>query len=304
MAKPRRKHCPPDTERLAALSAGLNHRIRGQAEVLERLVEAVVRRELNTAPQTGCREAFFFAGPTGVGKTETARLLAAGLFGDRALVRFDCSEYKTLESVAALLGNRAGDPGRFGQAYASVRAGVWLFDEIEKSHPEFVHLFLQMTEAGRLTLASGETLDLSRLYIVVTSNLGSAEIIGREHLPFASLEKHVVRCIQRHLRPELLARFKRPFVFRPLSREVQAEIAEQRVRQLVAWHLAQGRRIAYDNAIVQFVLQRGFSPRLGARPLLDTIHELVGNAISEDLLAGGCGEGRLVIAGQKLRLMP
>ncbi len=161
-----------------------------------------------------------------------------------------------------------------------------------------------MTDAGRLTLANGETLDLSRIYIVVTSNLGSAEILGREHLPFASLEKHVVRCIQRHLRPELLARFKRPFVFRPLTREVQAEIAAERLKDLMAWEGAQGRRITYDDAVVRFVLQRGFSPRLGARPLLDTLHELVGNAIAVSLLDGGRGEGRLVIEGPQLRLTP
>lgn len=112
---------------------------------------------------------------------------------------------------------------------------MWLLDEIEKAHPEFVHLLLQMTDAGRLTLANGETLDLSRIYIVVTSNLGSAEILGREHLPFASLEKHVVRCIRRHLRPELLARFGKPYVFRPLPREIQAEIAAEHLTELMRW---------------------------------------------------------------------
>ena len=90
-----------------------------------------------------------------------------------------------------------------------------------------------MTDAGRLTLADGRTLDLTGLYLVLTSNLGSAEILGRKHLPFASVEKHVLHCIQRHLRPELLARFKRPFVSRPLTREVQAEITEQRLSDLV-----------------------------------------------------------------------
>jgi ATP-dependent Clp protease ATP-binding subunit ClpA len=295
--------CQPDIRRLAELSQTLTRRIRGQDEILDRLVEEIVRRELNTVPQTGCRGALFFAGPTGVGKTETARLLAATLFGSEAFVRFDCSEFKTLGSIAGLLGDRAGDPGRFGQAYASVPAGVWLFDEIEKAHAEFVHLFLQMTDAGRLTLASGETLDLSRIYIVVTSNLGSAEILGREHLPFASLEKHVVRCIRRHLRPELLARFGKPYVFRPLTREVQAEIADEQLTGLMRWQREQGRCITFDESIVRFVLQRGFSPELGARPLLATIRELVGNAVGESLLSGGSGEGRLVIEGTQLRLV-
>lgn len=298
-----RKHASPDTQRLAALSVELSRRIRGQDEVLDRLVEEIVRRELNTVPQTGCRGALFFAGPTGVGKTETARLLAAQLFGPAAFVRFDCSEFKTPEVVAALLGSRQGDPVRFAQAYAQAPRGLWLFDEIEKSDPAFVQLFLQMTDAGRLTLADGRTLDLAGLYLVLTSNLGSAEILGRKHLPFASLEKHVLHCIQRHLRPELLGRFKRPFVFRPLTREVQAEITEQRLSDLVTWERQQGRQLTYDPAVVPFLLQRGFSPRLGARPLLDKIHELVGNAIAEDLLEGGRGHGRLVIEGTQLRLV-
>ena len=183
-------------------------------------------------------------------------------------------------------------------------AGVWLFDEIEKAHPEFVHLFLQMLDAGRLTLANGEVLDLTHLYIVMTSNLGSAEILGREHLPFASLEKHVTRCIQRHLRPELLARFKRPYVFRPLGREVQAEIAQQKLHDLAAWQQTQGRRITYAAVVVEFLVHRGFSPRLGARPLLDTIQELVGNAIADDLLANGRAQGQLVIEGTDLRVAP
>ncbi len=124
MNKPSNEPTPSLTERLARLCEELPRRIRGQAEVLDRLLEAVIRRELDTIPQTGCREALFFAGPTGVGKTETTRLLAAALFGPDAFVRFDCYEFKTLDSIAGLLGDRAGDTGRFGQAYAAVPAGV------------------------------------------------------------------------------------------------------------------------------------------------------------------------------------
>lgn len=274
----------------------------GQDEVLLRLSQAVCRIELSAVPSRGCSAAFFFAGPTGVGKTETAKTLAKLIFGPDRIVRFDCSEFKTLESVAALLGDRAGDRGRFGQAYAQVPEGVWLFDEIEKAHAELVHLFLQMTEPGHLTLANGEMLDFRPIYIVVTSNLGSAEILGREHLPFASLEKHVVRCIQKHLRPELLGRFGRPFVFRPLTREVQAQIVELHFDELKRWEVNKGRIITYGPEVVRFILQRGFSPRLGARPLLDTLYELVGNAIVENLQAGGNGSGRLVVDGNRLRL--
>lgn len=303
MTKAKPSNRQPDLPRLAQLSATLTRRIRGQDDVIERLVEEIVRRELKVVPQAGCRGALFFAGPTGVGKTETAKLLATELFGESAFVRFDCSEFKTPETVAALLGDRQGDPGRLGEAHAQVPVGLWLFDEIEKSHREFIHLFLQMTDAGRLTLASGQPLDLSGLYLVLTSNLGSAEIIGRKHVPFTSLENRVVECIQRHLRPELLARFKRPFVFRPLTREVQTQIAGQCLLDLIGWQREHGRNLTFDPAVIDFLVQRGFSPRLGARPLLDTIHELIGNAIANDLLEGGPGNGRLVLDGQQLRLV-
>lgn len=305
MPKPRTDRRRDRPTSLDRLDEELQARIKGQPEVLNRLAEAVLRRELNAVPRRGCCGCFFFAGPTGVGKTATALALADLLFGPRRLVRFDCSEFKTLDSVMSLLGDRTGDRGRFGQAYSAVGQGVWLFDEIEKSHPEFVHLFLQMTDAGRLTLANGDTLDLSRLYIVVTTNLGSAEILGREHLPFASLERHVIRCIQRHLRPELLGRFGAPYVFRPLSRAVQAEIAALHLGKLLEWQVGeQGRQMVFEPAVTQFLLQRGFSTQLGARPLLDALEELVGNAVVQNLKAGHGGHGRLVVVDNQLHLLP
>jgi len=287
----------------ALLKSHLTSRIKGQDEVLSRLTAAVLRCELVAVPPRGCRSCFFFAGPTGVGKTATALALADFVFGGKRLVRFDCSEFKTLDSVTGLLGNRGKDRGRFGQAYAQVSEGVWLFDEIEKAHPEFIHLFLQMTDAGRLTLASGETLDLSGLYLIVTSNLGSAEILGREHLPFTSLERHVVRSIQRHLRPELLGRFGAPFVFRPLTRAVQAEIVKLNLWEMLQWQAEkQGRQITCGKDVEEFLLQMGFSARLGARPLQDSLRELVGNAIVAELIAGQEASGRLAVAGQHLDL--
>jgi ATP-dependent Clp protease ATP-binding subunit ClpA len=281
---------------LQRLHEDFSHHIRGQPEVLSRLVEALLRRELNAVPQRGARGAFFFAGPPGVGKTETAITAADLLFGPGRLVRFDCSEIKTLEAFASLLGNRTGDRGRFGQAHTQCPDGVWLFDEIEKSHPEFVHLFLQMTDAARITLANGETLDLSRIYLFVTSNLGSAEIQGRLHLPFASLERHVTRCVRRRLLPENLNRFGPPYVFRPFSPEVKAEILEQKLDVFIDWQKEQGRHITVDLKVLRFLQQRGFSDEAGARSLVRLIDELAGNPIAQQCLAGRNGSGRLEIA--------
>ena len=150
----------------------------------------------------------------------------------------------------------------------------------------------------------GQLRDLRRIYIFVTSNLGGAEILGREHLPFVTLEKYVTRCVRRHLRPELVARFGAPLVFRPLNRGVQTEIAATKLDELIDWNRQQGREISCEDGVVRLLVQRGFSPELGARPLLDTIEELAGDAIVEQLLAGGHGHGRLATNGTLLRLKP
>lgn len=303
MSKRTSKSPTPRTAALGQLFEDLSSRILGQTEVLERLSRAVQRLELGGVPPGGCARCFLFAGPTGVGKTETAQNLADLVFGPDHFIRFDCAEFKTLDRVGDLLGNRSGDPGRFQQAYGQASRGVWLFDEIEKAHPEFVHLFLAMTEANRVTLASGDTLDLSGLYIVVTSNLGSAEILGREHLPFVSLEKRVVRSIERHFRPELLRRFGPPYVFRPLGRAAQEAIVALHLKNFIQWHASRGRTLVVGPEVARYLAVVGFSPRLGAGPLLAAIHQCMGDAVTENLLAGGTGSGRVIVHGDHLKLV-
>ena len=289
-------------ERLVALRSELPRRIRGQDEPLDRLMRAIERRELQAVPQLGPRSSFLFAGPTGVGKTESAEVIAEVLFDQRELLRIDCSEYQTLASFEGLLGNRSGYRGRLGTAYDRCPYGIWLWDEIEKAHPNLIHLFLQMSGAARLTLACGDSLDLRGFYLIVTSNLGSAEIIGRDHLTFTSLERHVVRCIEQYFRPELLGRFEYPFVFRPLSRKAQAEITEQHFRQVLAYQQQLGRQVRFEPEVLSFLIHRGFSPRLGARRLLHFIHQSVGDAVAANLLAGGTGTGSLIVNGERLIL--
>lgn len=289
---------------IAILLTELSLRIHGQDEVLGRLTDAVQRRETDVIPQRGPRDAFLFAGPTGVGKTFLAERLSEAMFGSRCFERFDCSEFKTLDKYDELFGTRSGDTGRFAQAHARTPEGIWLFDEIEKAHPDFVHLFLQAVSAARLTPASGETLDLSRLYLIVTTNLGSAAIVGREHLPFASLEAHVARAVENWLRPELRARFGKPYVFRPLSRECQQRIAEDALDKIVRHNRRLGREIRVAPEVIPFLMCRGYSRRLGARPMLQVIDELVGNPLKEGLLGGGTGAGTLMVGGDHLQFVP
>jgi ATP-dependent Clp protease ATP-binding subunit ClpA len=297
------RNSQPIFEKLSSLEQQLRNRVRGQPEVIIRLTEAIQRRETDVIPQRGPRDAFLFAGPTGVGKTFLAERLAELLFGREHFERFDCSEFKSLEKYDELFGSRFGDAGRLAQAFARAPEGVWLFDEIEKAHPDFVHLFLQAVSAARLTPANGETLDLSRLYLIVTTNLGSAAIVGREHLPFSSIENHVGRAVEGWLRPELRGRFGKPYVFRPLSREALEHIAQDILDEIVAWNRARGRNVAVAPEVIPFLLCRGYSRRLGARPLLQVIEELVGNALKDDRLKGGSGSGTLIVAGNQIKLV-
>jgi ATP-dependent Clp protease ATP-binding subunit ClpA len=290
--------------RLLKLEPELLRCVRGQPDALARLAKAVIRMETGAAPLHGPPGCYLFAGPTGVGKTMTALTLAQVLFGKPKLLRIDCSEYKTLDSFTTLLGDRQGDRGRLGRAYDQNPEGVWLWDEIEKGHPELVQLFLQMGDAARLTLTCGDTLDLSRIYLVATTNLGSAEILDCENLTFTSLESHVVKVIEQSFRPELLARFGHPFVFAPLGREVQVEIVDQRLEDLLRWHAERGRRLEVDPPVRRFLIYRGFSRRLGARPLVAFIEESVGDAVAADLVVGGAGSGLLVVEGNQLKLVP
>ncbi len=285
------------------LASEMKRRVCGQAEAINRLSAAVQRRELGAVPPLGRERCLIFAGPTGVGKTETARALAELVFGEGHLHRFDCGEFRTPEAVASLLGNRVGDRGRFGQAFDAVSKGVWLLDELEKAHPEFMPLLMAMTDAGRLTLASGETLDLSGLYLIATSNLGSAEILGRQHVPFATLEKHVIRSIHRHFRPELVARFLTPLVFRPLDPDTQIRVVALHLNRFVEWHAQRGVHVQAGVEVLRFLVQAGHSSRLGARPLIDAIHQHVGDALASHLLGGGGGRGHLVVVGNRLRLV-
>lgn len=291
-----------DVNRLKSIGPELKRRICGQGEVLDRVTAAVLRRETTAVPDLGRDRCMVFAGPTGVGKTETAKHLASLVFGDGAFYRFDCGEFRTVESIAALLGNRLGDRGRFGEAVAAVPRGVWLFDELEKANPEFLPLLMAMTDAGRVTLANGETADLDPLYLIATTNLGSAEILGRNHLPFATLEQHVLRSIQRHFRPELVARFLPPFVFRPLDADSKRRIVLLHLRTCLEWHARQGRRLQAGMDVVNFLYLVGFSSKLGARPLVDAIYQHVGDAVVRSRLAGRAEAGRLAIVGMRLEI--
>jgi ATP-dependent Clp protease ATP-binding subunit ClpB len=292
-------------ERLRHLQAHLSDRIRGQDHVIPSVVSVLHRAEVGLSKTGRPRGSFLFLGPTGVGKTELSIAFSRYLFGNDKLFRFDMSEYQTQESLGVLLGGRIGEVGLLGIARARSATGTLLFDEIEKAHPRVLDLFLQILDAARVTMASGQTLDLSGFYVVFTSNLAAAEILNLQHSSFATMERHVLAKAQQSLRPELYARITEKLVFKRLSYDVQMEIARLHVGRELSFLESKGFDLAVGQAVVSFLMQRGFHPRLGARPLRDTIEKHLRGAVADALLAGvNSRHLEFVICGDELALRP
>src|SRR5215469_13020708 len=214
-------------EKLRSLRNVLESRIIGQREALDDIT-ALLSRAL-----CGCRypgrpiASMLFLGPTGVGKTETARIFTQHLFGDEnKLVRLDMSEFMTIDSIDILRGGRQGERGLFGYYYdRSGESGTLLFDEVEKAHPLIMDLFLQILSAARFTLATGETLDLSNYVVVATSNIGSRMLMESRSTDRETLVRRTLQAGAQDLRPETSARFDLHCVFNKLGYEVLKEIA-------------------------------------------------------------------------------
>jgi ATP-dependent Clp protease ATP-binding subunit ClpB len=272
-------------EHLRHLEAHLCERIRGQDHVIPRVVAALHRGELGLTTSARPRGSFLLLGPTGVGKTELSIAFTDYLLGGDKLFRFDMSEYQTQESLAVLIGGRVGEVGLLGLARAKSATGTLLFDEIEKAHPRVLDLFLQILDAARVTMASGETLDLGGFYVVFTSNIAASEILGLQHSSFTTMERHVLAKAQRCLRPELYARIAEKLVFNRLSYDVQMEIARFHIERELSFLRDKGFHLSASKELVAFVMQRGFHPRLGARPLRDAIEKHLRGAVVDATLA-------------------
>ena len=278
---------PEHLDRLRQLETHLSRQIMGQDHVIPRVTAALHRGELGLTSPTRPRGSFLLLGPTGVGKTELTIAFTRYLLGDDKLFRFDMSEYQTQESLAVLIGGRVGEVGLLGLAREKSATGTLLFDEIEKAHPRVLDLFLQILDAARVTMASGETLDLSGFYVVLTSNIAASEILNLQHSSFATMERHVLTKAQQSLRPELYARIGEKLVFNRLSYDVQIQIARLHLARELTFLRSKGIDLEADESVISFLFQRGFHPRLGARPLRDTIETHVRGAVADAALVGG-----------------
>src|SRR5882672_5014400 len=279
--------------KLHELDRLLPREIRGQSHTLPRIISAVRRGELNLTKPGRPRGSFLLLGPTGVGKTETVVVLTRQIFGAEKLFRFDMSEFQTQESLGLLLGARLGETGYLGAMRERAAEGSILFDEAEKAHPRVLDILLQLLDAARITVATGQTLDFSGFYIWLTTNIGSAELMSLQHSNDATLERHVLTRAQQALRPEIFARVNEKLVFHRLSYEHQLEIAEKFLLREIEFLAARGHKLELDKTALPFLVRKGFHPKLGARPMRDAVEKIVGDAVTECLLAGRAACGML-----------
>lgn len=289
-------------EQLNALESHLAEQIIGQEHVLSRVSSVLRRGELALTKTNRPRGSFLFLGPTGVGKTELTLCFSEYLFGENRVHRFDMSEYQTKESLARLLGEDSSDSGLLGRAMQKYDEGTILFDEIEKAHPEILDIFLQILDAARVTVATGETLDFSNYFIVLTSNIGSAELMDIQHSTFATMERHVLLSARGRLRPEIFGRVTEKLVFNKLSYETQIEIAKLFLDKEIEFVRKLGYKISLSDSVLPLVVRKGFDAKLGARPLRDVVEKLIGDAVAGELLEDNlvCGELVADVASEKL----
>jgi len=282
-----------DTEQLNQLQSHLAKQIIGQDHIIPRVASVLKRGELGLTKKSRPRGSFLFLGPTGVGKTELTLAFSEYLFGKDRVHRFDMSEYQTKDSLTRLLGENSTDSGLLGKAAQLHQEGTILFDEIEKAHPEILDIFLQILDAARVTLATGETLDLQNYYIVLTSNIGSAELMDLQHSSFSTLERHVLMTARGKLRPEIFGRVTEKLVFNKLSYEPQIKIAQLFLDKELDFLRSNGYELTADATALPLIVRKGFDPKLGARPLRDTIEKLIGDAVATEVLKGEKVEGLL-----------
>ena len=280
-----------EKEKLLGMAERLRHRVIGQDRALESVTEAIQRSRSGLADPNRPMGVFLFLGPTGVGKTETARALSQFLFDDEtAMVRIDMSEYMEKHAVARLIGAPPGYVGydEGGQLTEAVRRRpyqVILFDEVEKAHPEVFNIFLQIFDDGRLTDAKGRTVDFKNTIIIMTSNIGS-DILMQEGMSAEEKEKAVRAALHNHFRPEFLNRLDDIIFYDPVSMEALLQIVRLQVELLVKRAAEQGLHVKVDEKTLESLARRGYDPQFGARPLKRLIQREVGNLLSRVILQG------------------
>ena len=290
-----------EMQKLVTMEGRLGERVIGQEEALTAVANAVRRARAGLQDPNRPIGSFIFLGPTGVGKTETARALAEFMFDDeRAMIRLDMSEYMEKHAVARMIGAPPGYVGyeEGGQLTEAVRRrpySVVLFDEIEKAHGDVFNVLLQILDDGRLTDSKGRTVDFKNTVLIMTSNLGSREIQAAEG-DEKQVREAVAQELQLHFKPEFLNRIDDVVIFHQLSREQIGKIIDVQLERLRHMLAEKNIHIELDSSAKELLMREGYDPSYGARPLKRAIQTLIQNPLAVKLLQGE------IIPGETIRL--
>ncbi|WP_411293127.1 ATP-dependent Clp protease ATP-binding subunit [Streptomyces sp. CBMA156] len=290
-----------ERERLLKLEEHLHERVIGQDEAVTAVAQAVRRGRAGMGDPERPTGSFLFLGPTGVGKTELAKALAALLFGDPdRMIRFDMSEFQEKHTVSRLVGSPPGYVGyeEAGQLTEAVRRkpySVLLFDEVEKAHPDVFNLLLQVLDDGRLTDAQGRTVDFRNTVVIMTSNIGSQRILDHAG-NVDEIRDDLMRDLRGQFRPEFLNRIDEVIVFHALTRKDLLSVVDLLLERSRRRLRAQDVGLDVTEAAKEYLVNRGYQPEFGARPLRRTIQSELDNRVSNLLLDGTVREGDTLIA--------
>ena len=292
-----------ERQKLMHLDEILHQRVVGQEEAVQAVTDAVLRSRSGLKDPNRPVGSFIFLGPTGVGKTELAKALAESLFDDeRAMIRMDMSEYMEKHSVARLIGSPPGYVGydEGGQLTEAVRRrpySVVLFDEIEKAHNDVFNILLQILDDGRLTDGQGRTVDFRNTIIIMTSNLGSQEILHFQEQggSYDLMKDAVMSILKQYFRPEFLNRLDEIIVFQALSTDQIEKIADLLLQKLAKrFEKNLGGYLQWDEKALSYLAEKGYDPSYGARPLKRLIQQEVETLLSRKIISGDIKENSTV----------
>jgi ATP-dependent Clp protease ATP-binding subunit ClpC len=301
-----------ETDKLVHMEERIHQRIVDQEEAVAAVSEAIRRGRAGLKDPKRPIGSFIFLGPTGVGKTELARALAEFLFDDEdAMVRLDMSEYMQEHTVSRLIGSPPGyvgyeEGGQLTEAVHRRPYRVILFDEVEKAHPDVLSILLQLLEDGRLTDGHGRTVDFKNTVVIMTSNLGSKEFqrggigfLRKEEGDEEKMRTDMKSALKEHLLPELLNRIDDVIIFHPLTKEHLKSIVDLLIREVERGLAERNIQLEVNEEAKAWLVQKGYDPMYGARPLRRAIQKYVENPISTKILQGEFKEGDTIAIGLK-----
>jgi ATP-dependent Clp protease ATP-binding subunit ClpC len=304
-----------ESQKLVRMEEELHKRVIGQEAAIVAVSKAIRRARAGIKDPKRPTGSFIFLGPSGVGKTELARTLAEFLFGDEdAMIQVDMSEYMEKHSVSRLVGSPPGYVGydEGGQLTEAVRRkpySVLLLDEIEKAHPDVFNILLQILEDGKLTDAQGRKVDFRNTIVIMTSNIGAAQISKNQSLGFTlgdeqgltyeDMKSRVMGELKKVFRPELLNRIDEIIVFHKLEKAEILQIVDLMMKRLRDQMSVHGATVELTQAAKELLVEEGYDPAMGARPLRRAIQRLIEDPLADFVLGRELSEGSTIVVDRR-----